>query len=239
MACSPLLGGVLNSKWRAYEHHVTEVKIKNTTATCCLCCQPSFLDTDENRSLKSAVCACAHPLCANCHVASDVFTQIKGLRHHVPGKDRFRYSHGFYCDGCGASNKVPPLLQLNDTASSAANTTRQLRSRAADKDWFVDFTWSTCRCCARRCHERCFLYRIKPWEQPQDPVRSPKRNRREYDTHTRAVRTRLASGAPTSPLARPALTPDEIDSDESASCSSQATHGSLTLEEMETLEYGM
>ncbi|KAK7734432.1 hypothetical protein SLS57_000126 [Botryosphaeria dothidea] len=149
-----------------------------------------------------------------------------------------KYSFGFYCDGCGASNKVTPQLQPKDTNSSTAEPFRQLRPRQSAKEFYVDFTWRRCRWCEQRCHTKCLLYRIKIWEPAEAPIKSPKRARREFDDHTRNVKARAAKG-PTSPLALFASTPTDPPSEDDFSSSSERTTYSPTLEDLETLEYGM
>ncbi|KAL1638550.1 hypothetical protein SLS58_008879 [Diplodia intermedia] len=232
--CSPLLRDLLNSNWQAYENHLTDVKIKRTTVTCCLCRAQPSLDTDDRRSLKSAVCPCTHPLCATCYVRSDVFTQLNGFRHPIAASDRFQYSYGFYCDRCGASNKVTPVLHPR-----TADSSRRLRPRPPPKEWTVDFTWRKCRWCKQRCHEKCMLYRIKPWEQVSEAGKSPRRNRKDYDFHASGIKARIAAGYPTSPLALYALTPNDVDSDDATCSSTPTTSRSHTAEEIETLEYAM
>ncbi|OJD31122.1 surface antigen-like protein [Diplodia corticola] len=225
--CSPLLGDLLNSKRQAYEKHLTDVKLKRTAVTCCLCRAQSHLDTDDRRSLKSVVCPCTHPLCASCPIRSDVLTQLNGFRHPIAARDRLRHSYGFYCDSCGASNKVPPVLQPR-----TADSPRRLRAGPPAKEWTVDFTWRKCRWCELRCHEKCLLYCIKRWEQLSEASRSPRRNRKDYDYHANAIKARIAAGHPTSPLALYTSAPDDVGSNDAAS-------PSLTAEEIETLEYGM
>ncbi|KAF4536685.1 Surface antigen-like protein [Lasiodiplodia theobromae] len=237
--CSPLLGDLLNSKRKAYEQHLTEVKIKRTAITCCLCRAQSHLDTDHRRSLKSVICVCTHPLCACCPVCSDVFTQLKGFRHHIAASDRFLYSYGFYCDGCGASNKVTPLLQPRATPPSTPDSSHRLRPRPPTKEWTVDFTWRRCRWCEQRCHEKCLMYRIQPWEHVSEASRSPKRSRKDYDNHSSDIKARIATGHPTSPLALYTTASDDYDSDDSTCSSTHTTSRSLTAEEIETLEYAM
>ncbi|EKG14693.1 hypothetical protein MPH_08166 [Macrophomina phaseolina MS6] len=240
MAPSPLLAHLLNSNWRAYERHVTEVKIKQSIVTCCLCSTASCLEADERRSLKSVICSnCSHASCADCVIKSEVFTKLDRLRHHVKPQDRLRYSFGFYCDRCGASNKVIPQLQHKDEPLSASNSSQKLRPRTYANEYYVDFTWRKCRWCDQRCHLKCLLYRIKPWEQPEAPPTSVKRARREYDAHTRNIKARLAKGTPSSPLALFALTPPELPLETVSSSSSHILSDSLTLEELDTLEYGL